>query len=417
MGKDEYSDIVFLEKMNEIKATIRNSGFRVNYRKAYDTDLKMREIVDHLYDKNASDQSLIDLYHRLDENIERRAICTLTYYYFALYQDNMDLLKNMVKEGVTFMDDEGNYCFELLDRDFTQYFDEDFYLFLVKNCREELCSFYQKAFSHVPARRDAERRKELLREIKRISEKLYSTKEVPSLEEKRQLEDRLEEISEEIKTFTKNRYSEDERKQLCEKFASIMKLDPFVAKITEEEKSYQDPLYPSLLTPEVFSVFSTQEIVNMIPSQKNMVSENVHSPLILGRLKQIIQKYPDYASNLKLNPEILRLLSDEDLYHFPNERAPMYERASTEGITTRYHMVLQKNETIQKYPGVISNTIFEALSNEELEGLSEKGLERIHHLVFHAHLMNDQEKYRLQRSSVRIMKMDRFVQKVKKILS
>ena len=146
MKKVEYNDIVFLEKLNEIKATIRNSGFRIDYHKAYEVDQELRKVIDSLYDK---DSSLTDLYHKLDLTINKSTMYNLTCYYFAMYQDNLDLLRQLLEKDIGLLDNDDRFCFELLDREFTKYFSREQYLFLVQYCRDELTRFYHKVFSKV----------------------------------------------------------------------------------------------------------------------------------------------------------------------------------------------------------------------------------------------------------------------------
>ena len=411
MKRVEYSDIVFLEKMNEIKATIRNSGFRLDYRKAYDVDLKMRSLIEQLYNPDCKDQSLAQLYEHLDMSIDRKATYTLTYYYFAMYHDNLELLDRMMREDVGLFDDDDRFCFELLDREFTKYFTEDQYLFLVRNCRDELMSFYHQVFMRVPNKKENEERQALMRELNQISAKLYSTEKELSIRGKNEYEKKLEEVSEELKSFYKFKYTDEERRDYCQKFASIMTLNPFVAK---EENNQKD--YHNLLTPAVFDLFSVQEIVNMSDTMKKYISDYASSPTILERLKSLFQKYPDYSSSLKLNYDLLSIFTDDELYHFPQEDIPFYEKASVEGIVTRYHDVEKKNQSLKKYLGFVNRSVFDAFSNEEIERLSDRAVGKISHLVLGARIINEEDRFKLQRSSIRIMKIDQFIQKVKKIL-
>ena len=77
MEKVEYNDIVLLEFLDEIKATIRNSGFRLDYDRCFEVDKEMKKVIDDLHD---SDFDIVKLYQKLDKVVDRRASHTLTYY-------------------------------------------------------------------------------------------------------------------------------------------------------------------------------------------------------------------------------------------------------------------------------------------------------------------------------------------------
>lgn len=414
MEKVEYSDIVFLEKLNEIKTTIHNSGFRIDYRKAYDVDRKMRHVIDCLLDPHTGDDSLVRLYKELDMRVNLRHSLTLVYYYFALYQDNLPLLRRMLQEDVGLFDEEENFTFELLDQNFSQYFTEDQYLYLVRYCREELLSFYRNVFSRNHMKGDMFHRRELLKELGRLSEKLFSTEKTISEKEKKLCEDRIEEISDDLKTSYTYRYSPEEMDRYCKKFASIMTKDPFICKRPETERDQE--IYTELLSPEVFDLYGEDQILQMSDSEKNLVSSHVNNPNALERIKHLFEKYPDFHASIRLEPEVLQLFTDEELYHFPEEKVSLYERALREGVISRVRSVEKSNQAIVKHPGIVNKIVFDTLSDEEISHLSERAVGKISNLVLHTRVMSAEEEYRIQRHSVWIMRFDKVIQKVKKIL-
>ena len=411
MNKVEYNDIVFLEKLNDIKTTIRNSGFRIDCDRAYEVDKEIRKVIDALYDK---DSSIADLYHKLDLNINKNTMYTLTCYYFALYQDNLSLLHDMLQKDIGLLDDNERFRFELLDHEFTKYFSRDQYLFLVQYCRDELIRFYHKVFSKVSINHDMEKRKKLLSELNLLSIKLFSTENPISERDRERYESRLLEISDELKHFYAYHYTEKQRDEYCRKFADIMMLQPFVAKKDEDTGVGKDCY--DILIPELFDEFSVEDYCSMNATQKELLSSYSNSDLIIKRLKELFKKYPDYAGKLKLSSDLLKLFTDEDLYHFPLEDIPLYERASSEHISARYKITSEKNPIIKKYPDFIQESIYDALTDSEITGLSECAIQRIGNLAVNTKMFCEEETYRLKKRSIQIMKLDRFVQKVKKIL-
>ena len=120
---------------------------------------------------------------------------------------------------------------------------------------------------------------------------------------------------------------------------------------------------------------------------------------------------------IKLSPELLRLFSDEELYHFSSKQVHIYDKATGEGYVSRLKNIESQNEKIVDYPSIIHPSIFETLSDEELSQMSEKAIGKISHLVAHTRFFNPDEEYKLKRKSILIMKMDRVIQKVKKFLT
>ena len=415
MEKVEYSDIVFLEKMNEIKTTIHSSGFRIDCRRAYEVDQKMRSVVDSLYDENAKDKSLVDLYKKLDMKVNRRSLYTLIYYYYALYHDNLPLLRRILQEDVEIFDENDQFPFELLDRNFSKYFTEDQYIYLIRYCKEELVSFYHSVFGQHHSKMDPLRRRELAKELRILSEKLFASDKVLPKEEKEAYEERLDEISEEMNSSYVCKYSSEEREQYCKKFASIMTKDPFVCK-HDKEDVYRSDYYAHLLSPEVFALFDEDQILQMGDIEKDNLSNYTSSPVALERIKRIFEKYPDFHTMIRFDPEILRFFSDEELYHLSPEKIPIYEKACSEGVFSRLKHIESQNQAIIKYPHFIHPTIFESLSDEEISHMSERAIGRINHLVANTKFFNPEEEYRIQRKSVWIMRFDKVIQKVKKIL-
>ena len=414
MDPVEYNDIVFLEKLNEIKATIHNSGFRIDYRKAYDVDVKMRKIIDQIYDENCEDSSLVDLFHKLDMSINRRTAYTLTYYYFALYNDNLKLLSRLLEEDVELFDAEEHFHFELLDKEFTEYFTEDQFVFLVRYCKEELISFYRKIFTRNHSQMNMAHRRELVKQLNQISERLFSTEEEPSLREKNALKSQLEELAEELKTSYVYKYPLEERKKYCELFSRIMTKAPFICK--KENNPEGEVVYSRLLSPEVLSLYGEEQILQMGDYEKKLASDNESTPGVLDRVKEIFEEYPDYHTNIDLDPEVLRLFTNEELYHMTPEEVTLYEKASKEGILTRFKPLLKQNEAIGKHPAFIHRFSFDQFTDEEISSFSERAINRIGKLIVHTKFFDPDAEYYLKKSTHRVAKVDQIIQKVKKYL-
>ena len=416
MEKVEYSDIVFLEKIRDVKTTIRNSGFRLDFEKAYHVDRRMRDVIDRLFDEDTDDPSLVELYKKLDKKIDRRVSDTLVFYYFSLYQDNLDLLRRILQEGIEFYDENDHACLELLDQDFIKYFGEEQYIFLLKNCREEMLSFYNHVFSYIPLNKDMDTRKKLIKELNELSEALFSTERPLEESERKKLEARLAEVSSDLKQMITRRYSDEERDDLCRKFAEIMTRDPFICKTGGRNEYNNEEYYHDLLNPDVIKIFGVEGLLRLNGVQKERIAD-ARMVGTLERLKSLFEKYPEYSSKLRLDPDLLRVFTDEELVAMPEEDIPLFEKASLEEIPSRFKRVLASNPSLRHYPELIRKDIFEELTEEEISGLSDGALRRIHNLVIQPRYFDKEAKYHIRRGAKRIAKTDKIFQKVKKNIS
>ena len=406
----DYSDIVFLDKIREIKATIRNSGFRINHQRAYEVDQKMRKIIDHLFDENSEDTSLVHLYHKLDRNIERSVSGTLLVYYFALYHDNLELLRMFLQEGVALQDENDQFCFPLLDREFTKHFSTDQYMFLVQHCREELLHFYNLAFARVRLTQEMSTYKTLMKELNQLSAALFSTEHPLTDIEKNKAEERLIEISNALEEMNVYRYSEQERDTLCHQFAEIMTEKPFICK-TGKKGDYRDECYYGLLIPDVITLFGVDGVLHFNEFQKKAISEAVDTKM-LQRLKALFDEYPNYSCKMKLTPELLSVFSDEELMSLKEHDIPLFEKAAAEGIPSDFKSVLAQNPKIRMFPAMIQKDIFQSIPVEDLSQLSEQAMHRISHLVLNSKFYSSDSVYKLQKRSRRVAALDKVYRKI-----
>ncbi len=406
MEKVEYNDIVLLEFLDEIKATIRNSGFRLDYDRCFEVDKEMKKVIDDLHD---SDSDIVKLYQKLDRVVDRRASHTLTYYYFAMYNDQLPLLKEILENNIGLFSSDDKFRFYLLDRDFTKYFDRDQYIFLMKYCRDELSNFYHKVFQQVSVGNNEERII-LTRELNDISKELFSNHDL-SEKEKNKLEKRLREIAEILKSNHHYKYRYEERDRWCSKVAEVMRLSPFICK-KDDEDAVRDNY--NIFSPEVLDLFSVEELTSLNDKEKSTISRYTTSPEILKRLKEFFKKYPEFNSSIHLTSDLISMFSDSELASLKEEDVTLYERASSQHVAYRYKKNLSNNPNLREYPHFIQQDVFDALSDEDISNLSRRAISKISNLVVHSKNFSEEERFHLVRSTVRIAKIDKIIQKVKK---
>ena len=288
MEKTEYNDIKFIELMNEIKATIKNSGFPIDYQKSYEIDQQIKPIVDTLYKK---DKELPKDFKEIAEGIgnSNRA---LYYYYFALYQDNVELLKVLSKNDNWDNNSIRDSLF-LLDKNLSSIFPLKHYLFLIKYSKDEMYNFYEEVNSTIPNNKvNHDKKKGLLREMNTLYQRLFQDKSL-SIEDKEIFLQRLKEIAQELKQFRIDLYQKWEKEMAYGQFSKILQTSPFVCKKKEIDQ-YGRNVYSNILSPYIMEVFGVQGILNLSEKQKQILSQiDCRDKKTIYRVKLFMEKNPN----------------------------------------------------------------------------------------------------------------------------
>lgn len=144
--KNEIIENYITMTLNEIKQEL-TYYMKLNEEKIKETDEKMFKILNDLIDSRFNNLNvdknlnLIYTFLPLNDKSENEKIRKLfTSYYTALYNDNVDLLHEMLKNDVKFYK---NYCprLEFLDKDLTSKFSNDEYIRIVKEKDDILIMF------------------------------------------------------------------------------------------------------------------------------------------------------------------------------------------------------------------------------------------------------------------------------------
>ncbi len=146
MLNKDYAQIYAKMVLNEIKNIVRNNYMKIEGEKAKEVDFKLEETIKELtFEENGN---MTNALFSNDTKTQNRGVCTLVLYYAALYNDNVDLLKELLDQEFNFGNHERNLNISVLDRRISSKFarDRDDYIKLVKDQGESFNNFYNALF-------------------------------------------------------------------------------------------------------------------------------------------------------------------------------------------------------------------------------------------------------------------------------
>ena len=409
MEKTEFNEIKFLELINEIKATIKNSGFPIDYQKSYEIDQKIKPIVEAM---NKKDGILPEDFKEIEKGIGNR-IRTLYFYYFALYQDNMDLLKVLSEQDLNWNDESIRDSLFLLDKRVSSLFSLKHYLFLVNCSRSELFNSYEEVNSTIPNPRvNHDNKKALIKEMNLIYQKLFQNNTL-SIEDKEVFLQRLKEISLELKNYRIDFYSEEEKERAYKNLSKILTVSPFVCK--KKEDFIGRTTYNNLLSPYVMEIFGVQGVLDLKDKQKEIISQiDCRNKKVIQRVKEFIEKYPNYQGNIRFHKDLLDNLSNEEIANLTEQEEKVYEKAISINSCKRVKELLKQGFSFDGKLELINPTIMSILTNEEILGLSEKDILKIKRIIQDGSHLAQVEESSLQDEIKRVATKKGFFEKMKK---
>ena len=148
---------VLNEFINEIKILVRQNKMKIEGDKEKEVDLKLEEVIRELFFENSFNVTKYMariMFPNNNDEIER-VISTLTVYYAALYNDNVDLLKELLDKKFYFNSRRYKLNISVLDKRLSSKFERDDYIKLVK-CQSDSFNRFYHGLSNVNRKTDDE---------------------------------------------------------------------------------------------------------------------------------------------------------------------------------------------------------------------------------------------------------------------
>lgn len=364
-----YKEIYIEKKIQEIREEIRKNHIELTPENQEKADRVMKEVLGKQYDRNQKDKSVIEIFD-IAKKIHSKAArneelnITLILYYYAIYNDNIDLLSTLLEKDYNFGYKTHSLNLWVLDELLTSQFEVDEYEKLLKTQEKVIESFYSSI----------------------RSEK-----------------------------------SKEEKKKITKTFCDILKENPEVAKIPNKNDYYTD-----LLTKEKIQEFGYDFFINATQEQKKVINKyTIFSRTTdtgLNRLKQLVTTYPKYNGEFYLSVELLNLLTDEEIVSLTRDQEYMYQYAYYHNLTAKVKEILDKNSEFTCDYDFFSRDLFEMLTTEEIANLTDKGKDQLAQLNRDRSYLNENfEHFDYEKTARRYLEKDKIRQKknayVKKISS
>ncbi len=404
------------ERLDYIRTTVKCGVKEFDYSKIFKIDLLIKEELDKMYDAKMSNPKTKDKYYVVNSGIssdERKELKKLVLYYYAVYNDNLDLLKKLVDENFKFEDSSGNLHLFALDRNFTKYFNEDELVSILKCSGAECKSFYNKLMNVESKKINYTNRKELLEEYEKLRNKLLFSN--LSNTERIYINNRLEEILPKINIEVFYKYDDSERDKIMSDFVSLMRINPMISK---KKNQYIDEFsYRNLVTPSNLEILGVDTLLNLSDYQKDMINRNYdgRDSYSVIRMKELIDKNPDFYTRLTLNDEILNNLTNDEIINLTPEMEEIFEKAALTHNVSRIKGLVKKEFCLEENMDFIDNDFLEALSDEEIIKISLKARTKIRDILLNKkrilHKANN-NRYVLTKKIKGIAARDLFVQDI-----
>ena len=404
------------ERLDYVRTTVKCGVKEFDYSKIFKIDLLIKEELDKMYDAKMSNPKTKDKYYVVNSGIssdERKELKKLVLYYYAIYNDNLDLLKKLVDEKFKFEDSSGNLHLYALDRNFTKYFNEDELVSILKCSGAECKSFYNKLMNVESKKINYTNRKELLEEYEKLRNKLLFSN--LSNTERIYINNRLEEILPKINIEVFYKYDDSERDKIMSDYVSLMRINPMISK---KKNQYIDEFsYRNLVTPSNLEILGVDTLLNLSDYQKDMINRNYdgRDSYSVIRMKELIDKNPDFYTRLTLNDEILNNLTNDEIINLTPEMEEIFEKAALTHNVSRIKGLVKKEFCLEENMDFIDNDFLEALSDDEIIKISLKARTKIRDILLNKkrilHKANN-NRYVLTKKIKGIVARDLFVQDI-----
>ena len=352
------------ERLDYIRNSVKCVVKEFDYSKVFKIDLLIKDELDKMYDTKINNSKIND------KNYVKN--CSVS-------QDEPKELKKLVEENFKFEDNNGNLNLFALDRNFTKYFNDDELVSILKCSGAECKSFYNKLMNIEGKKINYPNRKERLEEYIKLRNKLL----FDNLNdyEKISINERLDELASQINIEFIYQYDESERNKIMSDYVSLMRINPMISK-RRNQYEYEFS-YRNLVTPSNLEILGVDTLLSLSDYQKDMINRNYNErdTYVAIRMKELIDKKPDFYTRLTLNDEILDNLTNDDIINLTPEMEEIFEKAALTHNVSRIKGLVKKEFCLEENMDFIDNDFLDSLSDEEIMRISLKAKTKIRDIL------------------------------------
>lgn len=166
-----------------------------------------------------------------------------------------------------------------------------------------------------------------------------------------------------------------EKEKYCKEFSDVVHIDQTTLKVgyKDEEGNY------NFLTQRNFKYFGKDFLLALNDGQREMIN-NIHIKLNeeeANKIKELFTNNPLYSLKIEFSSELLKYFSVEEISSMTRKDSILYEQAIKTGLVYRIKNILSLNPNFNCPISFIRKEIFDVLSDENIAGLTQKGIEEI----------------------------------------
>ena len=198
-------------------------------------------------------------------------------------------------------------------------------------------------------------------------------------------------------------------------YVSLMRINPMISK---RRNQYEDEFsYRNLVTPSNLEILGVDTLLSLSDYQKDMINRNYNErdTYVAIRMKELIDKKPDFYTRLTLNDEILDNLTNDDIINLTPEMEEIFEKAALTHNVSRIKGLVKKEFCLEENMDFIDNDFLDSLSDEEIMRISLKAKTKIRDILLNKkrilHKANN-NRYVLTKKIKGIAARDLFIQDI-----
>lgn len=141
MEHEDYKNIYVKTVLNEVKMAVNCNNMELSGKKEIETDTKLKAVINDLFFNEVYLSNSLGT--AVDNEESERIISTLTVYYAALYNDNLELLNEILDNRIYLGNNRNNLNIAILDKRITSKFAKDEYLKMLEKEKDTIRDFYK----------------------------------------------------------------------------------------------------------------------------------------------------------------------------------------------------------------------------------------------------------------------------------
>lgn len=170
---------------------------------------------------------------------------------------------------------------------------------------------------------------------------------------------------------------QEKREKYSREFSDIVHADHTTLNVGDERDDGIN--HYGFLTVRNIEIYGKEFLLKLTKEQREIIN-NIHSSISeedVMKVKELINKYPDYKNTIPLNSCILRLFTIDEIYSMTIKDYILYDAAIKNNVVKRVKELLEEDPSFDCPKEFIKEEIFRILDNQEILELSDDAKDKI----------------------------------------